>query len=285
MASDKLKILVCVHKKDFFLNDDVYMPIHVGKAISGLDLGISGDNIGENISAKNKSYCELTGLYWAWKNMMNNDVSYIGLCHYRRYFKFVKGPFNIRRFLPVTAKGFERADLLTSNVESILGQYDIIIAKPLIFRYSLAFDYNKRHIGKDLMALEGVIKELTPEYMPAFHEVINNGNRLSPCNMFVTNKDILNDYCTWLFTILQELETRIDLSGYDPVQARIWGYMGERLLNVYVRKNKLRVKYCPITGIDDNAKKKSMLRYCWPVLRNLIGFSISKMLNKHIVKL
>ena len=33
---------------------------------------------GDHISSKNPNYCELTGLYWAWKNL---DCEYIGLCH------------------------------------------------------------------------------------------------------------------------------------------------------------------------------------------------------------
>ena len=81
------KILVCCHKKDVMATHEPYMPIHVGKALHPeLDLGIQGDNTGDNISEKNGSYCELTGMYWAWKNL--KDVDIIGLCHYRRYFDF-----------------------------------------------------------------------------------------------------------------------------------------------------------------------------------------------------
>ena len=78
------KILVCCHKDDIYVNQEPYLPLQVGKALSDLDLGLLGDNTGDNISVKNKSYCELTGLYWAWKNLKGIDV--IGLCHYRRYF-------------------------------------------------------------------------------------------------------------------------------------------------------------------------------------------------------
>ena len=81
-----IKIIVCCHKKDIFKESDIYKPIHVGKAISNIELGIQGDDTDENISSKNASYCELTGMYWAWKNLKNTD--YIGLCHYRRYFDF-----------------------------------------------------------------------------------------------------------------------------------------------------------------------------------------------------
>ena len=82
----RIKILVACHKADPNIRqDDIYMPIQVGKALHPeLDLGFQCDNTGDNISEKNGSYCELTALYWAWKNL--KDVDYIGLCHYRRYF-------------------------------------------------------------------------------------------------------------------------------------------------------------------------------------------------------
>ena len=71
----KVKILVCCHKNDIIPSQDNYMPIHVGKALhNDIDLGITGDNTGDNISIKNKNYCELTGVYWAWKNLENVDV-------------------------------------------------------------------------------------------------------------------------------------------------------------------------------------------------------------------
>ena len=77
-----IKILVATHKPYWMPDDDVYLPIHVGKA-GQKDIGFIGDDTGENISYKNANYCELTGMYWAWKNL---QADYIGLCHYRRYF-------------------------------------------------------------------------------------------------------------------------------------------------------------------------------------------------------
>ena len=77
-----IKILVAAHKKYWMPDDSVFLPIQVGAALH-LALGYVPDNTGDNISAKNPNYCELTALYWAWKNL---DCEYIGLCHYRRYF-------------------------------------------------------------------------------------------------------------------------------------------------------------------------------------------------------
>ena len=77
-----IKILVATHKKYDMPTERIYLPIHVGKA-GKESLGYQGDDIGDNISWKNTSYCELTGVYWGWKNL---QCDYIGLCHYRRYF-------------------------------------------------------------------------------------------------------------------------------------------------------------------------------------------------------
>ena len=77
-----IKILVATHKKYDMPSEDIYLPIHVGRE-GKEDLGYQGDNQGENISLKNSNYCELTGLYWAWKNL---QCDVIGLSHYRRYF-------------------------------------------------------------------------------------------------------------------------------------------------------------------------------------------------------
>ena len=77
-----IKILVATHKQYWMPEDSVYLPIHVGRKDKS-DIGYIGDHTGDNISSKNANYCELTGLYWAWKNL---DADYIGLVHYRRYF-------------------------------------------------------------------------------------------------------------------------------------------------------------------------------------------------------
>lgn len=47
-----IKVLVCIHKDDVYLKNKDYLPIHVGKALSNIDLGIQGDDTGDNISIK-----------------------------------------------------------------------------------------------------------------------------------------------------------------------------------------------------------------------------------------
>ena len=53
-------------------------------------------------------------------------------------------------------------------------------------------------------------------------------------NMFVMRKDYLDEYCTWLFDVLQELENRTDITNYNVIEARIYGYISELLLDVWL---------------------------------------------------
>ena len=85
-----IKILIAAHKEYKVPEDTIYLPIHVGKELSTQSLPFIGDNTGKHISSKNPHYCELTALYWAWKNL---DADYIGLAHYRRHFCIKKPLF------------------------------------------------------------------------------------------------------------------------------------------------------------------------------------------------
>ena len=121
MADGKnVKIIVAAHKAFRMPDDDMYLPVHVGAEgktdADGqpLDIGFVKDNMGDNISLKNPGYCELTGLYWAWKNL---DADYIGLAHYRRHFSLHK-----------TREPFDGV-LKYSELEPILQTKKVIVPK------------------------------------------------------------------------------------------------------------------------------------------------------------
>ena len=273
-----LKIIVCCHKKDIYKESDIYMPIHVGKAISNVDLGIPGDDTGDNISAKNASYCELTGMYWAWKNL--KGVDYIGLCHYRRYFDFMH---NGRRFFPLTTfktRDFAKLDFtISKKALNVLEGGGCIIAKPDHLDTSLFRHYCEGHIKEDIMKLGDVIKETQPDkYMKAFWDYLIRDNRFSPCNMFIMNWQQFDRYCSWLFPLLNNLEQRIDISHYTTYQKRVFGYLAERLLNMYVRAEKLQLLTLPIMKIADDKEIDNMssCKYLGRVMVRNIAFSMIK---------
>lgn len=231
-----IKILVAAHKKYQMPEEEIYLPLHVGKE-GKTDLGYQGDNTGDNISIKNSNYCELTGLYWAWKNL---DCEYVGLCHYRRYFtdKAFLGriPYRNRKFDMILYK---------SQVEELLAKYDVIVPKKRNYYIeSIRSHYAHAHKLKDLEETEKIIQEKYPDYTDAFNKVMD-GKELHLFNMFIMKKKDFDQYCQWLFDILFELEKRVDISDYDSYQKRIFGFLSERLFNVWLEKNKFNIVYMP----------------------------------------
>lgn len=251
-----IKILVACHKADPNIqHDDVYMPIQVGKALHPeVNLGFQCDNTGDNISDKNESYCELTALYWAWKNLKN--VDYIGLCHYRRYFDFAN--IGKKRDLIAFSREADSIDLDINRITDLLIPETVIVSSPLLYPYSLKTDYCINHIKEDFDILENVIKKDFPQYYPAFDRVINQGNKASLCNMFIMSWDNFDKYCKWLFAVLDKVETGVKLSPY-PYQRRVFGFMAERLLNVYIHGILSNIVFCPIVMIDSSRHNPIMI--------------------------
>lgn len=248
----KSNILVCTHKKFNILKHETFLPVHVGKEISNVDLPYQRDNEGINISVKNKNYCELTALFWAWKNLI--DFDFIGLCHYRRFFLF-RNSNKINKSLEITEDVFfDNFDNFLFTKE-LMSDCDIILAKPNVLKMSLAGDYIYCHVPEDFAILRETVYSLYPDYKESFEFIMDKNNKLSPFNMFVTNKEILNEYCDWLFTILKEIEDKIYISQY-PYQQRVFGFMAERLLNVFVYHKKLKVKYIDVAFIGTELKSK-----------------------------
>ncbi len=204
------KIYIATHKKYKMPDNKLYEPIQAGRKIIG-DIGYLGDDTGDSISERNKNYSELTALYWIWKNIQED---YVGLVHYRRYFtKKNKMKIYFKRDKNFLAIGIE-------EVKEILGNFDIIVPKIVNMRISVYDNYKNDHVIKDLKLTRDIISFKYPEYIESFDRVVD-GNKIYLFNMFITKKDIMNEYCEWLFDILFELEKRVDILGYDDYQKRI----------------------------------------------------------------
>lgn len=230
-----IKIIVATHKKYWMPEDSVYLPLHVGKH-GKADLDYQGDDTGDNISYKNANYCELTGLYWAWKNL---NCDYIGLCHYRRYFGKRSIWTNDKK------KIFSQKDY-----ETLLKEYDIIV--PLKRNYyieTVQSQYEHAHYKSDLEIIENIVAEDYPDYLNAFHKIMQ-GKTLHLYNMFVIKKTDFNNYCEWLFSTLFKFEAQCDIKKYDTYQARVFGFLGERLFNVWLEKNNLRKIEIPVINLE-----------------------------------
>ena len=214
-----IKILIATHKKFHYPQSDLFLPVQVGRKIANIKLNIQGDDDGFNISEKNPYYCELTALYWSWKNV---KVDIVGLCHYRRYFNFSKRAIT-KSIYSIGLDEINKTIPQEIKIRKILSQFDIILPKPIVYPYSLDIDYKIGQIREDLNILYDVIKEISPEYFNSAKKYLLYNNKLYHYNMFISNNDFLNSYCKWLFKILFEVEKRIKFSPY-PYQQRVFGF-------------------------------------------------------------
>ena len=227
MTAD-IKIVIATHKPYWMPEDKLYLPLHVGAALSAaeggesLGTGFARDDTGDNISEKNKEYCELTGLYWAWKNL---DTDYIGLAHYRRHFTLHR--FNI-------FKDKKTAPVNYNDVLPLLEKNDVILPRRRHYVIETNWShYSHAHCEEDLLRTREVICDICPEYTDSFDKCmqLTSGHRF---NMLIMKRDILDAYCRWLFAVLFELENRIDLTGRSDYDRRVFGFIGERLLDVWL---------------------------------------------------
>ena len=239
-----IRIFICAHKEVPLPQHPYFLPIQAGAALHDSILGYQPDNEGENISIKNPHFCELTCHYWAWKNL--KDIDIIGLNHYRRYFDFqCKFPqFSAdKRF--ISTEEFLRKEYEFPNLEEILQKYDVILPVARHWRVSNTQQYGDYHIAKDWEILRQIIMQRSPQYIPAFEKTMDHSNKAVGYNMFIMHWKHFDAYSEWLFDILFEVERRVPPID-DPIQSRIYGYMSERLINVFCEHHKLRIKNIPL---------------------------------------
>ncbi|VAW51590.1 Glycosyltransferase [hydrothermal vent metagenome] len=244
-AHKPISVYVVTHKTYQFPNLDMYLPLHVG-CKGKLDLGYIGDDTGDNISNKNAEFCELTGLYWVWKNAAESS-DYVGFSHYRRYFQGREYEFKGKKILTESEilKTFEFCDIIL----------------PVKRKYVIenVYDhYKNAHHEDDILKTRKVIASLHPEYLAAFDTVMR-GKSLYLCNMFVMKQALFKEYMSWFFSILNELEGIIDTSTYDSFQGRVFGFLGERLFNVWVEQSTLSKKEIKVVNLEGERYLKKTL--------------------------
>ena len=243
----KVWVVVATHKLFDMPKDKMYIPLHVGaegkinENGEPLDLGFQKDNTGENISDKNAQFCELTGLYWAWKNL---DADFIGLVHYRRYFKGIGGKKAVKKS-DNENKLFDKV-LTYKQFRPLMDDYKIIVPKKRRYYIeTLEKHYAHNHYIEELDTAKEVMLKKYPEYADAYDRAIHRtwGYMF---NMMIMKKELLDDYCTWLFDILFEMTERLNASSSNeknhnheapkltPFENRLPGRVSERIFNVWL---------------------------------------------------
>ena len=256
------QILVCYHKKFSYMKNEICEPIQVGAEISDVDLEILKDNIGDNISSKNKNYCELTALYWLWKN---SEADYKGLMHYRRLFDLNNGKIRWFNKFPENLTNILHLNL--SFLEFIFEDFDIILPmKRVIQKNPTVYEhYKNKHYISDLDKVLNIIEEKNPQMYETAVEVLKKSKEIYLYNMFISSKEFFNNYAQWLFSILFELEKDIktELGERNIFQQRVYGFISERLLTIYVeyyRKQGLKIKEVPVVYCETNKKRYNIFQ-------------------------
>ncbi|HEH9419997.1 TPA: DUF4422 domain-containing protein [Aeromonas sobria] len=222
-----MNIYIATHKPYEFPKDNqTYIPIEVGAELRKEHFCTVLDNTGlDNISHKNKSFCELTAIYWMLKN---NTSDHIGLVHYRRYFKL-----GVKREGRFYGKWHPDSAMAKSDFVKILSSYDLIIPERIRFQESIECDYKKNHIYDDYVKVRNVINDKSPEFIKYF-DGFSNQHHIHTCNMFVMSSKYFELCWQWIFSIIFEFEHETDISQYDEYQRRVFGFISERLFNVWV---------------------------------------------------
>jgi len=233
-----IKIVVAAHKTYQMPDDTAYLPLHVGKQ-GKESIGFAGDDTGENISAKNNIYCELTGLYWAWKNLPDADV--IGLVHYRRHF-------------------VNKGKILTgAEIEKLMSEYDIIVpCKRNYFIETNESQYIHAHPKEDWEKMLSLVREQGQKYSLSLDRMrkSTSGHKF---NMCIMKRKALDEYCSWLFPLLEKIEE----SQHNKL--RILGHISERMFDVwlYANEDKYRVKEIPVRFMERQNWLVKGARFLW----------------------
>ncbi|EET61735.1 hypothetical protein BRYFOR_06418 [Marvinbryantia formatexigens DSM 14469] len=221
-----VKIIVATHKKYWMPDDAMYLPVFVGaegkKEMLSASEEFSGyamDNDGENISELNAGFCELTGLYWAWKNL---NTDYIGLVHYRRH-------FCMRR-----SKNTFDCVLKYEDIRKLPGEIQIVVPKKRHYYIETLYSHYKHtHYAAHLEETRKIICEKYPEYFRSYERVLRQSSG-HMFNMMIMKRGLLDIYCTWLFPILFELKRRVHMPEHSEFQGRFYGRVSEILFNVWL---------------------------------------------------
>lgn len=214
--SKKLCVYVVQNTADRLLAEQVPMrsfeiSIQAGAALTDRRIAAVLDNQGENISEKNRKYCELTALYWIWKH---GKSAYLGLSHYRRRFDISEQ----------MAAGLPESDI------------DVVVTVPVLNINGVKQQYGSDHSGTDWDTCMKVVRELSPQYRKAADK-IGDGKCYYAYNMLIARREILNQYCEWLFPILFRCEKEIGEKA-DNYQERYIGFLAERLMTIFLERHR-----------------------------------------------
>jgi hypothetical protein len=233
----KIKILVCYHKPDVLIKDEVFTPIHVGRAVAvarndknlaWMRENMIGDDTGDNISAENGCYNELSAVYWAWKNYAAlGSPDYIGLMHYRRHFVFEEyNGRSVYEFEKIDGEYFTSINYGADTMRRLFEDCDFAYHKGNVGNIYRQYAENGRI--EDLDTALKILYAQHKDYKSVAKKFLN-GSFGCFCNMFIFPREIFFRYCEFIFSILKEFSRRVDCT-----EKRF--FISERLTGIFVAK-------------------------------------------------
>lgn len=244
----KAAVFVAYHKDYEIVENDVVIPIQAGRALhpkygENLETKMIGDNTGDNISEKNMQYCELTAMYWVWKNVRNLDV--VGFMHYHRFFNNI-GHDEICGADDKLCK----LGLTQKQMSRLFSTYDIVIPIPYNMNMTGYEYYSQWHYREDMDIAINYIRRNYPEMSAAVDEALFNTHYRYFANLMIMKREIFDEYAKWLFDILFAIENDIgpkqdkilsvEANPTVEYQQRAPGFLAEILFDVWLAHNRKR---------------------------------------------
>jgi hypothetical protein len=257
---DKIVIGVASHKPYRMPIEEIYKPIQVGARGKESIRNYQRDDSDNNISEKNPYFSELTALYWIWKNVHNAE--YKGLVHYRRYFSSKKQS--------LMSKGNFDDILDEHRLRELLSETNVIVPEKRHYYIETMYShYQHSHNIRDLELLRDEIHQQSPEFDSAFSQMA--GSRSAHMfNMMVMKSDLFDSYCQWMFDILFALEDKIDLTNYNRQESRVFGYLSELMMDVWLDGNGIKYKEVPVMFMENQNWVKKGTNF---LIRKVLGKS------------
>lgn len=270
----KLEIYVSHYKDYFRYKNKIFKHYFVGNKLNKKNnfMNLPGDDTKENISEKNASFCELTLMYWVWKNT-NQD--YVGFFHYRRFLiyneesviknskvtkivKFINRVNNgIIRIIVRNKKEKEKfiekkMDKFVKKINKDINKYDIILPLPVVMPMTLKENYNREHIAEHYRIIGEIIQDKYPEIYEHYLSA-SEKNTIFLANVFIMSREIYDKLAKFLFDILFELEKIIEIPK-DKRQQRVFGFLSERLVTIYMeyllQEKNYKIKFLEFLNTD-----------------------------------
>lgn len=247
-----MTVYIVRHNEKYFNSLSGYESIFVGKNSKILASEYSGisDDYGCNIAFKNPNYCELTAQYWIWKNSKSNIK---GIVHYRRFLK-----------------GADKNILSETEIETTFSNFEgVIVSKPVFVKKSVRDDYAAAHYVKDFDLARQFISESQPKYLEAFDRVASS-KKYHSLNMLIAHSNLFDEYSAWIFSVLEYVESKSEYKDYDVYQSRIFGFLSERLLDVWIISNNIPVLEMPVLFLENN-RVANFRRFLRQTLIRMVG--------------